>query len=80
MKMQLEQKELTLLFDNGLLTKAKIVPAPMDDGGYNLLFTHKSKGEIALITAREHVRVFRTLQVAINTVEKIGFKKVEVNL
>lgn len=78
--MELEQKELAKMFAGGLLTKAFVVPAPLAEKGYNVLIENAKKSKIMLVTARGEPRNFKTIQVAINVIQIIGFKKLEVNL
>ena len=71
----MEQKDLKLLFDSGVLTKAHIVRAFMSDG-YYLRFDRKGKLDPVFVTTRrgDDPRVFKTVEAVFEASKNIGFR------
>jgi len=76
----MKEPDLKLLFDNGLLVKAIVTPAPMTDS-YQLLFTKKDKEQLPLTLQRDpEPRAFKTIDSAIRVCKRLGFRVIEVYL
>ena len=77
----MEVKELKAVFDAGGLKSAVVTPACMGDG-YEVIVTDTKKKTIVLSAQRSdnHPRVFRSIDAAMSTVTKIGFREVTFKL
>lgn len=78
----IQQSEVQLLFNAGVLEKAVVVKSPLLDKNYELLFQGKKKQQYVFASLRKQnePRLFKSFDGAINMAERIGFKKVEINL
>jgi len=74
------EKEIKLLFDNGVITSATIVESPVDHG-YWIHFTDKTRPLTPLIldTQRGDRRSFKSLDSCWNTISKIGLKRATIS-
>jgi len=69
-------KELKLLFENGILREARILPAPMQSGHWVVEIAKAGQAEAVTIEKqRGGVRFFATLDAAYSLVREIGFRK-----
>jgi hypothetical protein len=76
----LQEKDLKLLFEAGILKACSVTKAMMNDNAYELCIEKKSGEAVALETQRGGVRQFKDIGSAINTASKIGFKIITVRL
>lgn len=67
-------RDLTMLFDAGSVKKATVVIAPLG-GGYNLIVDKH-----VLQAQRGGDRLFKSIDAAVESATRIGFKKIEVSL
>ncbi len=76
----MEILELKSIFDNGGLVSASVCRAPMGKG-FILIVKSKSKKDIAMTSQRDDSpRTFKSMDAAVRNAEKIGFKKIMVDL
>lgn len=77
-----KQVDAQLLFDAGALSKAIVVKAPLEEKGCNLILEGTKKQQYVFASARKYkeARVFKSYDGAIQMAERLGFRKVEVNL
>lgn len=76
----MEVKELKLLFDSGALNKATVCRNLMG-GGYMVIF--KGKGNDHVLSGQRtngEGRVFKTIDAAVQNVNKIGFQEITIRL
>ncbi len=75
----MEIKLLRTLFQEGLLLTAKILPAPMNPGCYNLVFIKPNGGEEHITKARDNkTKIYKRLHGALQDAQDIGFKEVTI--
>lgn len=78
----MELNQLKEVFDSGSLKSAVITLAAMQNG-YSVLFINM-KGKAISMTAQRSVderpRVFKTIDAAVASIEKVGFKKIQITL
>lgn len=75
----MEIKILKKLFDEGLLMSARIVPAPMEEGRYFLIFEKPNGGIEQVTRARDNVnKSYRRINGALLDAQEIGFNEVTV--
>ncbi len=72
--MMMQIKDLKILFDAGSLKKAVVIHEPMQ-GGYLLLLDKH-----VLYAQRGGTRIFKSIDAACETANRIGFKCIEVQL
>lgn len=70
----MQLKDLKLLFDAGSLKKAVVVPAPMNAGYLLMVDKHSLRAQ------RGGVRLFKSIDAAVESAHKIGFKSIQVEL
>lgn len=78
----MELNQLKEVFDAGSLKSAVITLAAMQKG-YNVLFINTKDKAISMTAQRsvdESPRVFKTLDAAAASIEKVGFKKIQITL
>jgi len=82
--MRLDQ--LRLLFEAGALTRAEIVPAPLEPGPaprWSCQFAHRNGATVSLDLNRkrqgaDQVRIFNSLDAAFSACRSVGFREAKV--
>jgi len=75
----MDEKQLTALFNAGLLTSVVLVLNPMGKG-FLLQFTAKDNKTYTLSSFRVDARVFKTYDLAAKVAKSIGFKTMTIIL
>ncbi|MCW8966043.1 MAG: hypothetical protein OQK82_05065 [Candidatus Pacearchaeota archaeon] len=81
--MNLQVKEIKILFDNGGLKKCDIVEnSDLYEQGFVCWFTAKNGGQISIRTQRsaERIKTYKNLQSAVNVAKDIGFREIGLKL
>ncbi|KHT63848.1 hypothetical protein RJ45_09590 [Photobacterium gaetbulicola] len=73
----MQEKDIKLLFDAGDLTRADIVPLPME-AGWGLQFNRRKGHPVMMDAQRVQPRRFKTLDAAYKTLIHIGFREARI--
>lgn len=74
----MQESELKLRFDDGVLTAALAAPAPLHPKGWLLIVTDRKKRQTILQKQRGEERVFSSLDACFSTAKRIGFRTLKV--
>jgi hypothetical protein len=75
----MDEKQVSILFNEGVLVSAMLVLNPMDKG-FLLQFNSKNGEVYTLSSYRSDARIFKTYDLAARVVKSIGFKSMTVIL
>jgi len=78
MDFDVQENELKLRFDDGVLKLATATPVPMANKGWLLMITDKKNRQVILQRQRGEDRVFSSLDAAYSTARRIGFRSMTV--
>lgn len=74
-----EIRVLKHLFEEGLLRTAIVVPAPMENDRWLLMFEKSNGGQEKITKARtDKQKVYKRLYGALSDAQEIGFKKITI--
>jgi len=85
-KTMMEEKEMKIAFLTGGLSSAIIIPAPMTEGFILTVRKKRAKDELDISlkkqqrTTTDELRIFKTIEGAISSGKRIGFRKFTVEL
>lgn len=75
----MEVNILKELFQEGILLKAKVLPAPMQSGQYILVLAKANGGEEQVTkTKGRGTKIYKQLNGALKDAQQIGFKEITV--